>query len=194
MKKTALLFSLLFVVGLSTQSIAQSNFDKGTGVAQFTIGFPQVIATGALYKTRIPAMAIAYDHCFFDDLIDGNASVGIGGILGIAGSKFTNAGFFGTGTYSYNYTYILFGARGTFHYQLVDDLDTYAGVLVGGYGVNASYEGPSGVANVPGADGGAPIAGGFVGARYFFNDNLAVMGEVGYGIAILNVGLAYRFQ
>ncbi len=190
MKKTALLFSLLMAFAWSGKTQAQDNFDKGTGVAQFTIGFPQVLGTGALYKTRIPAMALAYDHCIVDDMIDGNASIGIGGLLGIAGSKSTYS-YFG-GDYGYNYTYILFGARGTFHYQWIDGLDTYAGVLVGGYAVNSEYYGNNGAAGFTGADGGGTLAGGFVGAKYYFTDNFSVLGEVGYGIAILNVGLGYR--
>ncbi len=191
MKKSALVLFALFAFTFSNHTLAQDNFDKGTGVAQFTIGFPQVLGTGSFYKTRIPAMAVAYDHCIVDGLINGNASIGIGGLFGIAGSKSTYN--FGNGDYGYNYTYILFGARGTFHYHWIDDLDTYAGVLIGGYAVNSEYYGPNAPFGFAGADGGGTLAGGFVGAKYYFNDNLSVLGEVGYGIAIVNVGLGYRF-
>jgi hypothetical protein len=33
----------------------------------------------------------------------------------------------------------------------------------------------------------------FAGARYHFLDNFAVFGEVGYGIAPLEVGVAFKF-
>lgn len=33
----------------------------------------------------------------------------------------------------------------------------------------------------------------FVGARYYFTDNFAVMGELGYGIAVLKIGVALKF-
>jgi hypothetical protein len=39
----------------------------------------------------------------------------------------------------------------------------------------------------------APVASWFVGARYYFNDNLAGMAELGYGVAYLNLGIAYKF-
>jgi hypothetical protein len=33
----------------------------------------------------------------------------------------------------------------------------------------------------------------FAGARYYFTDNLAVMGELGYGIAWLKIGVSLKF-
>jgi hypothetical protein len=190
MKKVALALSLMMAMVWSTQIKAQDNFDKGTGVAQVTIGFPQLLGSFS-YDTRIPAIAVAYDHCIIDGLIDGNASVGVGGIIGISGSKY-DIGTIGGEPYGYKYTYILFGARGTFHYQWIDGLDTYAGVLLAGYAANGEYYGR----NVPftaGPDSGGAFAGAFAGAKYYFTDNLSVLGEVGYGIAVLNVGLGFKF-
>jgi hypothetical protein len=34
----------------------------------------------------------------------------------------------------------------------------------------------------------------FVGGRYYFNDNLAAMAELGYGIAYLNIGVAFKLK
>ena len=36
------------------------------------------------------------------------------------------------------------------------------------------------------------IFSGFIGARYFFNDNVAAMVELGSGIAYLNLGVALK--
>jgi hypothetical protein len=33
----------------------------------------------------------------------------------------------------------------------------------------------------------------FVGGRYYFTDSFAVMAELGYGIAWLNIGVAFKF-
>ena len=35
--------------------------------------------------------------------------------------------------------------------------------------------------------------GGFVGGRYYFSPNLAAQAELGYGLGILNIGIAYKF-
>lgn len=192
MKKITVLALSLFFGSFSLA--AQDVFDKSApGVAQVTIGFPQVLGYGPTYKTTIPAIGLSYDHCIVDDLIDGNASIGVGGLFGIAGSRadYSYSYFGGPSAYYYKYTYFVFGARGTFHYQLIEDLDTYAGVLIGGYAVSSSYEGPN-VQNEPTADSGGPLAGGFVGARYYFSDSFSAVAELGYGVAVLNLGVAFR--
>ena len=33
----------------------------------------------------------------------------------------------------------------------------------------------------------------FAGARYYFSDNIGVMSELGYGIAWLKLGIAFKF-
>lgn len=191
MKKTAaLLFGTFMLLSFSKLS-AQDVFEKGDNVIQATIGFPQLLGYGSLYKTTIPAVAFVYDHSIVDGLIHGKASIGIGGLLGIAGSK---SEYLGNNTaYGYKYTYILVGARGTFHYQFVDDLDTYAGILVGGYAANSTYYGANGYENYTAAEGGGLLDGAFVGVRYYFTDNFAVASELGFGIAIVNVGVDFKF-
>jgi len=43
------------------------------------------------------------------------------------------------------------------------------------------------------ADGSGIAYSLYGGARYYFSENLAVFGELGYGISYLTVGLALRF-
>ena len=94
--------------------------------------------------------------------------------------------------WGWKYTSIVIGARGTFHYPLVDKLDTYTGLLIGydistakeygtptGYDYNSSY-------------GGFTYAW-FVGARYYFSDAFAAFAELGVGVTIFNVGVALKF-
>jgi hypothetical protein len=131
-----------------------------------------------------------------------SASIGFGGGLGL---PITVSGEYGItdnigvgatlGYARYDYAIIagainniLIGARGNYHYQFVDKLDTYAGLTVG-YNV-ASYTGSGAI--LPGASFGGVFAGGTVGGRYYFSKNLAAQAELGYGIAYLNVGIAYK--
>jgi len=65
--------------------------------------------------------------------------------------------------------------------------------LLLGYNIATSKEFGS---SIPGYDysysaGGITWAG-FIGGRYYFKDNLAVMAELGYGIAYLNIGVALK--
>lgn len=179
MKKVVALIIGVFLSGSFAKLSAQEIFNKDSpNVIQATIGFPQLYGPG--YSTTLPALTVAYDRCIIDGLIDGNASIGVGGFFGIAAS----------GTANYDYFYFGFGARGTFHYQFVDNLDTYAGVMVGG--VVRDYD--ERIKNTPYPyDKGGPLAGGIIGARYYFSNTFAVVAEMTSGVALLNAGVSFRF-
>jgi hypothetical protein len=59
-----------------------------------------------------------------------------------------------------------------FNISSVKDFGTYAGY-------------------VHGSSGGV-VGAWFLGARYYFSDKFAVMGELGYGITYLNLGIALK--
>ena len=93
--------------------------------------------------------------------------------------------------YSIEYSATLIGLRGTYHLMNAFDianpqLDMYGGILLGFASVKVKdSDGDSGEASVPGYAA-------FVGGRYMFNENIGVMGELGYGLAILKVGLTIK--
>jgi hypothetical protein len=39
-----------------------------------------------------------------------------------------------------------------------------------------------------------PFGGAYAGARWFFNDNIAVYAEVGYLISVLNFGVTFKIK
>lgn len=115
------------------------------------------------------SVSASLDYCIADGILE-NGSIGVGPYVG-----------FGLRT---NYTDVLFGARGTFHYPFIDDLDTYVGF---GLGARISkYRYYTGIS--PHLNGGF-----FLGARYGINETLTVFGELGSGINYLNVGIALNF-
>jgi hypothetical protein len=81
---------------------------------------------------------------------------------------------------------ILVGAKGNYHYQFVDKLDTYGSVILG-YNV-ASV---SGAGSNLGSYGGIFYSFG-VGGRYYFKPKIAALAELGYGLANLNIGIAIK--
>lgn len=183
MKKIALvlIFALINIGLVSAQDI----FRKGDMVANFGVGFGNTFYSGSGYSTVIPAISGSFEYGIFDNLINGeNGSIGVGGLLGYSSSKFKH------GSYKYTYNDIVVAARGTFHYQFIDKLDTYAGVGLGydivsgkSKGEDASYK----------ASSSSFFAGGFIGARYYFTDNFAVMSELGYDVGIFKIGVSYKF-
>jgi len=169
MRKTLLLISVL--LASVTMVSAQEIFSKGSNV----------ISAGVGVGAGIP-VELAFEHCIKDGLIKGeNGAIGIGAY----GSWYHES------VYDWSYNHYVFGVRGTFHYQFVDKLDTYAG-LMGGYNIASSKWTGSGV-SIEASSGSAIGYSLFAGARYYFKPDLAVYAELGYGIAYLSAGIAFKF-
>ena len=176
MKKV--LFVLAFaLIGLTYSAHAQ--FEKGQVDANIGLGLGASFATGTV---DLPPVSLALDFGISDNL-------SLGAYLGYSASTDEFAGF-GT-SYSWKYTYLIVGARGAYHFDLMDKLDTYAGVMLGYNVASVKYDGPGAAPASPSAGGIAYS--GFAGARYHFGDTFGVYAELGYGIALLNAGLTLKF-
>ncbi|MDR1644769.1 MAG: hypothetical protein LBS05_02935 [Tannerellaceae bacterium] len=128
----------------------------------------------------------SFEHSIVDGLIDGqNGAIGLGGYLGYY-SYSDSYGALG----KWSYSDIVVGARGAFHYQFVDKLDTYAGLMLGYDIVSAKWKG-DGVFDGT-ASASAFTSSFFAGARYYFSPTIAAYGELGYGIAYLSVGVSLK--
>ena len=178
MKK--LLLSLLVVALSLTQLMAQeSSFSQGDKVINFGVGFGSTYYA-SYYSSHTPALSASLEVGVVDGILE-KGSIGIGGYVGYSSAKWANY---------YKTSNIIVGARGSFHYPLVDKLDTYTGLLLGyniySYKYDASYFGAKGSA-------GTATFAWFAGARYYFTDNIGVLAEVGYGIAYLTVGVSLKF-
>lgn len=195
MKRLTLLLILSF---LGLASMAQEVFYKGTIATNVSIGLGNSV-TG--FGLGLPPVSLAVDYGIVDNLIMGeNGSIGIGGYLGFAtnGERYDYFGY----SYKARYTRMAFGVRGTFHYQFLDKLDTYAGLMLGLYTYSWKYDYSGsydpyddyyyGLNNNSNSSDFAFSA--FVGARYYFNDNFGVNTEIGYGFTYLSAGLTYRIN
>ena len=91
-----------------------------------------------------------------------------------------------------DWTATLFGIRGTYHLMNAFDianpqLDMYGGILLGfANAKRKDSDGDFGDESVPGFAF-------FAGGRYMFNENIGIMGELGYGLVILKTGLTIKF-
>jgi hypothetical protein len=167
-----LLFSAgLFLILVSAAS-AQDIFRKGA----------QRLNAGIGVGSGIP-VEVSYERSVVDGLIKSTDNGAIG--IGAYGSWYHN----NVADWSYNY-YVL-GARGAFHYQFVDKLDTYAGLMLG-YNIATSRWAGSGEAYGT-ASGSVFAFSTFIGARYFFKPSLGVYAEAGYGISFLSAGVTFKF-
>lgn len=178
MKKLLL---LLFVAVFSlTQLVAQeSTFKKGDKVLNLGIGFGSTFY-GSFYGSQTPALSASLEVGVKDGILD-KGSIGVGGYLGYSSATWTNY---------YKTSNFIIGARGTFHYPLVNKLDTYTGLLLGYNIYNYKYE--TGYLGSGSSTSGLILAW-YLGARYYFTDKFAVMGELGYGVSYLTLGVSFKF-
>lgn len=157
---------------------------KGEMILTLGIGFLGKLSYDNPDKLTIPPIPISFEYIINDDLFDGNGALGFGGFLGYSAAKQD----FYSGTYKSSR--LIIGARGYVHYALVEKLDTYAGVFLG-YKSDAtkySYD------NYPEdkTTEGKPTLNIFAGCRYFFNDKIAGMAELGWGMSIVTIGVAIK--
>ena len=178
MKK--LLLIALAVVLTSTVMFGQIAYKMGDNNISGMLGLG---GYGGLYGTStMPAIAASYEMGY-------NENFSIGGLAGITGSEFPVLG-----SWKWKYTYILIGGRGAYHYDLLhkDNIDTYAGGMLGYNIVSFSEENAPASTLGFSASGSYVTYGGFAGARYYFSPNLAAQAEVGFGIGAITVGISYK--
>lgn len=133
-------------------------------------------------KLTFPSFPITFEYVLKDDLVGNKLAIGVGGYIGYCSSKETY----------YDYlknSKLLFGARSYFHYALVPNLDSYAGIFLGYRNETDSYK--SSDFNEK-ENTGFFTANLFIGGRYFFNDRFAGTVELGWGLSIFTLGMAVK--
>lgn len=188
MKKLLIILAAA-VAGLQVQA-QESEFNKGDLVFNAGIGFGTTLWGGIGYSSTLPPISISGEYGIIEDFITSDMTLGVGGYVGIAGSEFSST-WFGN-RYGWRYTYTVIGVRGVVHYPLVDKLDTYGGLMLSYNSVSAKE-----IGDFPAGTGFSAASGGvgfslFVGGRYYFTERLAGMMELGYGIAYVNLGVAFK--
>ena len=178
----------LFLLAMTSMQVKSQIFAVGDKDVNIGIGFGATWYSGVGYKTKIPPVSASLDLGLKDDI--GPGVLGIGGYVGFSSYKWEWNTVY---TYGYKYTTIILAARGTYHLELVDKLDTYGGLLLGFRIVSSSYYGDIGYTYTGGAGSGLAYSF-FAGGRYYFSDNIAVFGELGYGIAYLTLGITVKLQ
>jgi len=186
MKKVLKIFALSLVLALTVPAVNAQLFDEGDIILSFGLGLGSTYyPLGSHYKTTIPPVFVTGDYCLREDLGPGN--LGVGGYLGFSGYRWDES----FSDYWIKYNTFIIGARGTYHFvDLVDKLDLYGGLLLGAEIVSHRDNFDLDYYDNYNSSGVAYSL--FAGARYFFTDNIAVMGELGYGIAVLSFGISFK--
>ncbi len=185
MKKTFLLL-VIAIFALVQMSAQTPTFAKGDKALNIGIGLGSSLYSGGLYKTQLPPLSASMEIGILDNLLE-KGVLGVGPYLGFASYKWEYL------DWGWKYTNIIIGARGNFHYPLLEKFDTYTGLLLGFNIVSASEFGtPILGYNYSSSSSGIAWSW-FLGAKYYFKENLAAMVELGYGVAYLNLGIGMKF-
>jgi hypothetical protein len=176
---------ILLLIAAITFSVTLTNAQIATEGSKFVnlgLGLGTNLYSGLHYKMQVPPVSASFEYVIKDELFDENSSLGVGGYLGFTSYKWTS------GDWGWKYNSIVIGPRGYLHYQFIDNLDTYTGILLG-YNILSSKWTGSGTSWGSANSGGIAYSW-FVGGRYFFSDNIAAMLELGYGVSYLNIGVS----
>lgn len=151
MKNALLLTCFLFIMNIVNAQ--EALFLKGDKKINVGVGIH-----------NYPIGSLSLDYGLIDGIFD-DGTFGVGPYLGVGFSSL--------------YTYFAVGGRGSFHYPLVEDLDTYVGASLGVRFATSSYR-ENGSLFTPGI---------FIGANYPVSKNIVLFGEIGSAVTYLNVGI-----
>ncbi len=179
------LLAIAFLLFFSFSAFSQE-FQEGDKVLNLGIGLGSTLYTGSFYSSSLPPLSASFELGIKDGILE-EGSIGVGGYVGFSRYKYEYL------NWGWKYSNFILGARGTFHYPLLDKLDTYTGLLVGFNIVSSKEFGESFGYNYNSSSGGI-IGSWYVGGRYYFSDNFAGMLELGYGISYLNLGIALKLN
>lgn len=182
MKKFLLLFAAVMLM-LSQLSGQEPTFFKGDKVLNLGIGFGTTLYTGSHYKSSLPPLSASLEFGVADEIID-KGVIGVGPYAAYSSYKYEYM------DWGWKYTNFILGAKGNFHYPLVDKLDTYTGLLLGYNIYSAKWTGTGD--EIDRASSSSLVWSWFIGARYYFKESFAVMAELGYGVTYFNLGVALK--
>lgn len=202
MKKIVTILFLNAII--STVNAQESPFQKGTNVISAGIGIGSSIGSGYTNSTQSPGISVQFEHGVWD--IGGPGVISLGGYAGIKSFKYdygTTGYHYPEGYYNYSITqkwsYTVIGVRSAYHYNGInnDKFDLYGGLMLSynilsySYSDNDPYYDDS-FYNT-GSYGSAVGFTAYAGGRYFFTERIGAYLELGYGVAYLNIGAAFKF-
>ena|SRR5579871_4210214 len=181
------LFVLFVVASLSLSVSAQNKYTVGTNVILGGIGLGSSLGSGFSYGSQSPALSLQYERGLWE------AGPGVISLGGYVGHKSYTYDFNFGSPYQYKWDYTTIGVRGAYHFTGldVDNLDLYGGLMLA-YEALSFSDNETGVP-YSGSYGSKVDLGVYVGGRYYFSPHVGAFLELGYSVAILNLGVAVKW-
>ncbi len=175
MKKFIVTLSVLLAFVINTNvAQAQASFEQGTNMITAGIGF------GKFKNQTVPPLSVAYERSIVSGLFD-YGSIGIGGQFDVQGFDHTEGRGF--------HTFV--GARVSWHYEWLDNLDTYVSAAAG-LQVERNPELTSDKKSYEMKTTSSFMPAFTLGARYLFTRHFGVFSELSNNISYFKVGLTFN--
>jgi len=168
-------------------------FQKGSQAINFGLGVGNTAYFGNYYAGFFPSISGSYEYGIVEVPMGSSLTgvVSVGGYLGWSTSKYE----YNWDDVYYRFNNFIIAVRGNYHFIFHEKLDPYLGIWFGGNIVTGGWKGKGNHDehwNPPIKSG--VTGGGYLGARWFFNDKFAVYAELGYLISVFNVGVTYKLK
>jgi hypothetical protein len=184
----------LFLFGVWSIYAQGQSFSKGDHHLHAGIGLINFYYNSS-YLGLLPPVNASYEVGIVD--LEEVGVIGAGPFVGFSTARSKKYDY-GAGEYWWRYTYLTLGARGAWHFDILNDdrFDTYAGLMVGYTITNYSYfDTGSGGSNIDPLDtSGFLNRSLFAGCRYKASDAIRLYGEVGWGFTLLNIGIDLKIK
>lgn len=178
MKKIFGILGVVAMMSLAAPTVHAQYGGQGQIDVNVGVGLGSFLSSGATSSLMPIGASVEYGI---------NDNISVGGFLGYSSAEFNNV------FYKLTSSYTLIGARGAYHKEFVDGFDTYGGIMLGYNIISNTFDPDPGALFTNAASASGLLYGGFVGARYHFTDMIGAHLELGYGIAIAQLGLSLKF-
>lgn len=180
-------------------------FDENSHLLNIGIGFGgfnyyrSSFGTGYVYSSS-PAFSLTYEQAYPKKL--GPGYLGIGAYVGYKTAHYRYDNYYYLGQqyyYEHRWNYMMFAARGVYHWDVLNskNAEVYAGMLIGfrvtTYSYRTNSTDPDAGIYKRSDSGVAPVGALFAGARWYFVPNIALFGELGYGMSYATGGLTFKW-
>jgi len=187
MKKLLVVFVIVLGFSMNAQILEQGNsmINIGLGMGSYN--------GGDGYETKVPPVYGSYEYMI-------NDQISVGAFVGYYATGYDwSMPDYNTGrveTISWDFTYLNLAGVANYHFVNNDAFDAYGGLKLGYTNVSSDISGtdidPAAAAFLS-FDSSGFLFGAQIGARYFFTESMAVNLELGYGVALLQGGITFKF-
>ena len=180
---------------MGSSLLFSQSFEKGNHAINAGIGFGNTAYFGSYYSGFIPSVSASWEMGIVEVPMGAELTgvVSVGAYTGWSASRYSYS-YWGNNNY-YSGSSFIFAARGNYHFIFHDQLDTYAGVWAGARIETWKWHGDVNLPPDATLQGDVdPVGGVYVGARWFFRENLAAYAELGYLISVFNIGVTFKLE